>query len=169
MKKILGLFLLMFCSFNSFCQEDNYPKYYIQNGDTVGVIYSIKQVQRIYNDEVLLSLLKDVRTGCDSVIEKYLVIVNQYEQKQLINKSLIDQYENSMKEHKLELNTYKKKVQNLELEVENCGVEKDLKDGQIKNNRLIIDKIKTQRNWLFGGTVGFGVLSLFLLGVVFGN
>lgn len=172
MKKVLNLItIILLTSFSCFAQteEDIYPRYYIKNGDTLGVVYSIDQVQKIYNHEVLLSLFKDVKLGCDTLLKKYFVLVNKYEQKQLIDKALFEQYEKNLSEKSLETTTLIKKISNLESDIKKCGDEKDLKDGQIKNFQEIIDQMKNQRNWLLGGTVGFGALSLFLLGTLVGN
>jgi hypothetical protein len=169
MKKYLFSFFVLLNTINCFGQQESYPKYYIQNGDTLGVVYSIEQVQKIYNDEVLLSLFKDVRLGCDTVLKKYFVLINRYEQKQLIDKALFEQYEKSLKEKSLETNGYIKKISNLEVDIKKCEEQKGLKDGQIQNFQEIIDQMKVQRNWLLGGTIGFGALTLFLLGTFVGN
>ena len=154
---------------NNLFGQEKFPKYYIQSGDTIGVIYSIEQAQKIYNKSVMLDLMKGLRHGCDSLVKKYFVIVNQYEQKQLVDKSLIEQYEKSIKEKDLTLLATENKVTNLESDLKKCDEQSSIKDGKIKNDLLIIDELKKQRKWLLGGTVGFGALSLFLLGAVLVN
>jgi hypothetical protein len=169
MRKIITIIFLLVGSINLYGQEDTYPRYYIQNGDTLGVIYSIDQVQKIYNDQVLLSLFKDMRIGCDSLMKKYLVIVNEYEQKQLVDKSLIEQYEKERKNQEQTNQTYLTKIDNLEKDSKKCDDQKGLKDGQIKDLDEVVKQLRKERNWLIGGTIGFGTLGLFLLGSVLGN
>jgi len=169
MRRIIILIFLFIGSINLYGQEKNYPRYYIQGGDTLGVIYSIDQVQKIYNDQVLLSLFKDMRVGCDSLMKKYLVVVNKYEQKQLIDKALIDQYERGRGEQEKTNKLHIDKIENLEKDSRDCDRQKDLKDIQMQNLNETIKELKTQRNWLLGGTAGFGALTLFFLGSILVN
>ncbi len=166
MRKILCLIVILFCHFSLKAQQEEFPKYYIQNGDTIGVIYTIEQVQKIYNHEVLLSLFKDVRLGCDSLLKRFFVVVNKYEQKQLVDKLLIDQYEKSIKDNELSIQTQDKKILNLEADLKKCDDQGKLQSGQIENFNKIVEQLQSERRWLIGGTVGFGALSLFLLGTL---
>lgn len=167
--RIIILIFLFIGSINLYGQTEKYPRYYIQGGDTLGVIYSIDQVQKIYNDQVLLSLFRGMRVGCDSLMKKYLVVVNKYEQKQLIDKSLIDQYEKNREEQERTNKTYLTKIENLEKDSRDCDRQKDLKDGQMKNLNETIKELRTQRNWLLGGAAGFGALTLFFIGSILVN
>lgn len=168
MKSLLCL-IFSLITLQTYCQSSEYPKYYIQDGDTVGVIYSIEQVQKIYNNQILLDLFKDVRLGCDSLVKRYFVVVNKYEQKQLVDKLLIDQYEKSLSDKKEEVNTLITKTNNLEVDIKKCDEQKNLQSGQITNYQTIVEQLNKERKWLLGGTIGFGALSLFLLGTFVGN
>lgn len=169
MKNLFLTFVFCLVFFPIFGQSTEYPKFYIQNGDTIGVIYSIEQVQKIYNNEVLLSLFKDVRLGCDSLVKRYFVVVNKYEQKQLVDKLLIDQYEKSITDKDGEILTLTNKSKNFEQDLKKCDEQKNLQQGQIQNYEKIVDELNKERKWLLGGTIGFGALSLFLLGAFVGN
>lgn len=158
--------LLIFFSKSVMAQESEYPKFYIQNGDTIGIIYSIDQVQKIYNEQVLLSLFKDVRLGCDTLLKRYFVVVNKYEQKQLVDRLLIEQYEKNIKEKNSENQVQLTKISNLEKDLSGCDEQKKLQTGQINNFNKIVDQLQSERKWLIGGTIGFGVLSVFLLGIL---
>ena len=61
MKRILILILAMIISNISISQtqsqlmpESSYPQYYIENGDTIGVIFTVEQAQKVDNDLELL-------------------------------------------------------------------------------------------------------------------
>jgi hypothetical protein len=166
MKKIIIIIIGIFYSLSVRSQSTDYPKYYIQNGDTLGIIYSIEQAQKMYNHEVLLSLFKDVRLGCDSLLKRYFVVVNKYEQKQLIDKLLIDQLEKDKKDKDLTIQTLTSKNLNLEKDLSKCDDQKKLQSGQIENFNKIVEQLQSERKWLIGGTLGFGALSLFLLGTL---
>jgi len=168
MRKLI-LFCFLILRVHISLGQETYPKYYIQSGDTIGVIYSIQQAQKIYNQSVMLELFKGLRHGCDSLVNKYFIVVNEYEQKQLVDKSLIDQYVKSIKEKDLTIVRIESKVVNLESDVKKCDQQSSLKDDKLQNDLLIIDELKNQRRWLLGGTIGFGSLSLFLLGAVLVN
>ena len=168
MKNIFLLIILTIIPLIGKSQE-SYPRYYIQSGDTVGIIYSIPQAQKIYNDAILLDLFKDVRIGCDSMVKKYVVVVNKYEQKQMIDRLLLEQYEKSSKDQKLEIEKHLLKIDNLNQDLIKCNQQLGLKTGQYQNDEEIITILKKQRSWLLGGTIGFGSLSLFLLGAVLVN
>ena len=169
MKKFISLFLFLSISFFSFSQNLKFPQYYIQNGDTIGVIYSIEQSQKIYNDNILLELFKDVNVGCDSLMKKYYLLVNKYGQKQIINEFLVEQYEKDKKEQTIILDKNLAKIDNLNLDLQKCGEQLVLKTNQYENDEEIISTLKCHRGWLLGGTIGFGVLSIFLAGAYFGK
>jgi len=169
MKKFFFLIVLMVTTTNLFGQSEEYPRYYIQGEDTIGVIYTIDQVQKIYNHEVLLSLFKDVRLGCDTLLQRYLVVVNKYEQKQLVDKLLIEQHEKSLIDKDNEIKTHLAKTTNLENDIKKCDEQRKLQDGQIQNFEKVIDQLNKERKWLLGGSMGFAALSLFLLGTLVGN
>jgi hypothetical protein len=169
MKKIIIIVFFNLLSNAIFGQDNNFPRYYIQNGDTIGVIYSIDQAQKIYNTEVLLELFKGVRLGCDSLKKKYFMIVNKYEQKQIVDKTMIDFYEKNLKDNQSIIARKDDKIDNLNLDLKKCGEQLTLKTAQYQNDEEIIVELKKHRSWLLGGTIGFGSLSLFLLGAVLLN
>jgi len=169
MKKILFISLFLLISVFSKAQEVDFPRYYIVNGDTVGLILSIEQAQKVYNQEILLDLMKDLRHGCDSLVKKYYVIVNKYEKKQLVDQVLIEQYEKNLKSKEETTLLMAQKSGNYETEIKKCDEEKKLANGKVEDLNKIVDQLKSERKWLIGGTVGFGALSLFILGLITGK
>ena len=161
---ILGLSI--FINIDAFSQTQDLPRYYVENGDTLGVILTIKQAEKIYNQQVLLELYEGYKFGCDSLTKKYYVIVNEYERKQLVDKTLIDQLDKNLKEKENTCVLIGDKNKNLQVDLGKCDAENKLRDGKISDMSKIIDELKNQRRWLLGGTVGFGAFTLFMLGVL---
>jgi len=170
MKRLL-IFIcgILFFQYSGNCQIDTYPRYYVQNGDTLGVIYTIQQVQKIYNDQVLLNLFKDVRLGCDSLFKRYLVVVNKHEQKHLVDKLTIEQYEKNQKEQDTTINLLSNKVNNLSIDLKDCDGQGTLQRGQIENYQKMVNKLKKDRVWFLTSTISLGALTLFLLGTLVGK
>lgn len=152
MKKFL--FLLIMISFKSFSQITEFPDYYIQSGDTIGVIYSIKQAEKIYNQSVLLELYEGHKLGCDSLQKNYKIIINKYEQKQLVDADIIEKYKRNIKDKDDEILMFEKNKANYELDITKCNDASKLKDDKISNLNQINTQLKRQRNWLLGGVSG---------------
>lgn len=171
MKKItLSILLLLSCFVCKSQDSSSYPRYFIDNNqDTLGIIYSIDQAQRIYNNELLVELFKDFKFDCDSLLKRYLIVVSKYEQKQIIDRNLIEQYEKKIKDQDNNFLICQKKNQNYEEDLKKCNEQISLKDNQFTNDKEIIKILKKQRNWLMGGTIGFGVLAVFLSGGILLN
>jgi microsomal dipeptidase-like Zn-dependent dipeptidase len=75
MKKTLTL---LFCliGFISFGQKQVPPYYLIENNDTIGIVLSIEQSQKIDNDLEMLKLLKQLQIDCDNVDGVYVQVIN---------------------------------------------------------------------------------------------
>jgi hypothetical protein len=87
MKRVFLFLIALIISVSSYSQSkkdsliNSLPAYYVDNGDTIGIILSIEQAQQIDNDEELIHLLETMKISCDSVISKYVVVVNEYDRK----------------------------------------------------------------------------------------
>ena len=85
--KYLYTFLLILASFNLVYSQrsvsvdtlpvkiDDFPAWFIHKGDTVGLIFTIEQVQKIDSDLELLSWLEKKGFTCDSTISVYIKLV----------------------------------------------------------------------------------------------
>jgi microsomal dipeptidase-like Zn-dependent dipeptidase len=75
MKKTLTL---LFClvAFISFGQKQVPPYYLVENNDTIGIVLSIEQSQKIDNDLEMLKLLKQLQIDCDNVDGVYVQVIN---------------------------------------------------------------------------------------------
>ena len=64
------------------------------------------------------------------------------------------------------LKQYEKNEVNFNLDLNACNSELKLKEEKINNLNEINHQLKVQRNWLLGGTIGFGALTLYILGAI---
>jgi hypothetical protein len=161
MKSILITLFSLIISIQSFC--NSYPAYHIVNGDTVGIIITIKQAQKIDNDLELLQLFKASKINCDSTLKTYLIIVDEYD-KQILT------LENKINVLTTIKDTQNSMINNLNLRINNYKEDLVLADKQlsisdkiIKNDEKIIKKLKF-KNYL---TIGGGILGT-TLGLLLG-
>jgi hypothetical protein len=163
MKRLIYV-LFFLIGYNTYSQ--NYPRYFIESGDTVGVIISIDQAQKIYNNQVLLDLFVGHKMNCDSLKNRFEIVVNKYEKMQLVDKTIIEQHEKSLKDKESIIRFHQNNEKNFDMELYKCDTQNKLKDEKINNlNKIVID-LENQRKWLLGSSVGFGAFALFLLGAI---
>lgn len=160
MKTLLTFILGCLLTISSFGQptsdSTSYPQYYVVNGDTVGVILTIEQLQKIDNDLEIKNLLEKSLIDCDSLSSQYIVVVSKLENRVTIleikNSELLkatDQQDQIIKQLNL-------KVANYEKDLNLCDEQNKKKDTIISNQQSTINKL------LIGG----GVLNLGLLVVL---
>jgi hypothetical protein len=165
MKKYLLLFFLLNCEL-LFGQSNTFPKYFIQNKDTLGIIFSLKQSQEILNDKKKLVLYKNLKTTGDSLLQKYWILNTKFEDNEIRYLSLIDLYKKNEKENQTIISNRESKIVNLESDLKKCDEQFILKNQQYLNDEAIIGGLRSKQNWLLGGTIGFGVLSVFISGAL---
>lgn len=79
MKKILLFIALIISCISLKAQTTQQTPYYlVKNGDTVGVVISITQAQKIDNDLQLLSLLQDARVKESTLDSAYVSVIDNY-------------------------------------------------------------------------------------------
>jgi len=159
MKNILTpLFLICFSSL-SFGQN-NLPKYYIENGDTLGITMPISKMKQIKNDLELKMVLETMKISCDSTINRYIVLVDDYEKRISTFKTTISKMDSTDKKSTALIDTLN---YNLNLERKDKSFHKQIsakKDTIISNNESIIRDLKFQRNLGIGGSSTFLILSI---------
>jgi hypothetical protein len=163
MRYIVSLLIVLL---SNICVGQNIPRYHIESGDTIGVILSIQQAQKIYNQQVLLEAYQSYKYGCDSLVKKFYQISNKYEQSQLYNKTLNDQYQKMIERKESENLRLNDKVANLMVDVNKCDLQNQFNQEKSQSYQKIIDDLNSKNKYLFGGAVGFGAIALFLLGMV---
>lgn len=164
MKNLLLTFLLIFCSFVVKSENTDLPKYYVENGDTIGIILSIEQAQSLDNDAELLSLFKKMKINCDSLEVGYIKIINKLGEKigilEVQKKDLIKQGE---EKDKL-INNLENSLNYCEQMNRLCQQELSNKDSEIKILRKELLKQKLKKFISFGGnTVAILVITWLLI------
>jgi len=161
MKKILLSLILTLMSINLFSQ--NLPQYYIVGKDTLGITLPIEKVKKMKNDLELKLILESMMISCDSTINKFIVVVDDYERKVISLKATITKLDSSDVNKQKIINSLKT---NLELEEKNrklCEKSSLKKDTVITNSEKIITNVKTERNWAYLGATTFLITTILLL------
>lgn len=164
MKKILITILITLSSMILYGQSSNYPKYYIQSGDTIGVIISLDQAQKINNDEDMLVLLQKMRLNCDSVSSDYLLVVDKYnKQVALLNLKIMKLNESESTQIDM-INNLKKQI--IDYQISEKLSETQLQDSEkeIKIKDNIIKSLKFKRDVSYG--VGGAVILTFVYYII---
>ena len=161
MKKFLLISIFTFLSIVSFAQS-KFPKYYIERGDTLGLIISIDQAQKIDSDLELLDLLQERGIQCDSVIKKYLIVVDASERQIALLDLKIKNLEASVESKNAMVNNLKLQIENWKRDLLLCDQQAELKQKIISNQDLVIGNLKLQRKLtIVGGVLGTGIGFLF--------
>lgn len=169
MKRILFLLIVMFSTFSSNAQTtdvkatDDFPQYYVKGKDTIGVIFTVAQAQKIDNDYELLALLKKSKIQSDSLINAYITVVD-LQGKQIAKLEL----KTSLLE---DLNKIKdSEIENLKQQISQYKKDKVLSDSIIVNDNKQITsykkearKLRTQKYIFTGIGVAVAVAILVLL------
>jgi hypothetical protein len=161
MKKIFSV-IFSICFFGSSFGQTNLPKYYIENGDTLGITMPISKMKQIKNDLELKMVLETMKISCDSTISRYIVLVDDYERRISTFKTTISRMDSVDKKSTSLIDTLN---YNLNLERKDKSFHKQIsakKDTIIANNESIIRDLKFQRNLGIGGGSTFFVLSVVL-------
>lgn len=158
MKKTLLLLLsFLICSLLSFSQSTDFPQYYIKNGDTLGIIISLEQAQKIDNDYDMLDLLKNYKVAVDKLDSAYIFVIDNMKQQVAVLNLKISQLEGIIK-------LKDSQIDNLKDQIDKYRRDNDLANAQLKAKDEIIDNYKKEKKSAFLKTfalvIGIGVLFL---------
>lgn len=158
MKKTLLLLLsFLICSLLSFSQSTDFPQYYIKNGDTLGIIISLEQAQKIDNDYDMLDLLKNYKVAVDKLDSAYIFVIDNMKQQVAVLNLKISQLEGIIK-------LKDSQIDNLKDQIDKYRRDNDLANAQLKAKDEIIDNYKKAKKSAFLKTfalvIGIGVLFL---------
>lgn len=163
--KYLYTFLLILASFNLVYSQrsvsvdtlpvkiDDFPAWFIHKGDTVGLIFTIEQVQKIDSDLELLSWLEKKGFTCDSTISVYIKLVDDLEKQVTILKTTISELNNDISDKKSQISILKEKIENYKKDVDLANSQIVKLKEVIDNSNRRISNLKTQRNLSIGGGV----------------
>lgn len=162
MKSIL-LFLFTLVSLNLYSQSADLdlPRYYIVQEDTVGVILSVEQLQKIDNDLEIKNLLEQSLIDCDSLNSQYIVVVDKLEKRIAILEIKNGELENTSSIQTKMIDELKLKVENYKKDLALCDEQSKKKDTIISNQKKTINKL----TW--GGGAGVTVLLIIIGALIF--
>lgn len=135
-------------------EKQELPTWFIYKGDTVGLVFSVEQVQKIDSDLELLSWLEKKGFTCDSTISAYIRVVDEMGRQITIFKTSIEELNGKISDKD-------KQINNLKIQVANQQKQIDLANEQLadyqkvtENNNRRISNLKLQRNlWIGGGVL----------------
>lgn len=164
MKKFLFTLILFLFIFNLKAQVSNLPKYYVVDKDTVGIILTVEQVQKLDNDVELLELFKKLQLDCENVTTHYIKIINGLEEKVVFMEVSIKDLNNKSKEQDDLINNLKKQVSNNEKDKALCDSILKNKDEEVKTLRTEIVKQNIKKGAsLIGNVVLFITLIVLII------
>jgi hypothetical protein len=144
MKIIITIILSCLLTISVFGQSNDstsYPKYYVLNSDTLGVILTVDQLQKIDNDLEIKNLLESSLIDCDLLSSQYIIVVSKLENRvsilELKNSELLkvtDQQDQIINQLNLKLVNYEKDL-NL------CDDQNKKKDSIISNQQMTINRL----------------------------
>ena len=111
------------------------PQYFIQNDDTVGILLSVSQLQKLDNNTELLELFKVMDLQCDSINSYYVGIIDDLENKIHIQEVKISNLLQQIDEQN-------SMIENLKQQVLNKSIQIDISNQQSNNKDKIIDGLK---------------------------
>jgi hypothetical protein len=171
MKKIILTFIVSLISLFAFSQDSTnrdslkFPSWFVVEGDTMGIIFSLEQAQKIDNDLEMKALLEKKGYACDSTLSKFIKLVDE---KTAFISSLdlkIKSLEDLLKDKDLSIDNLNSRISNLNLDVIFSNQQLTRKDGIIQNKDVQINTLKVQRAWAIGGGVS-ALLGGILIGVL---
>lgn len=161
MKKHILTFI--FILIIQFLYSQDLPKYYIVNGDTTGMTLSINQVKKIKSDLELKAILESMKISCDSLANKSKTQEKDCDDRISSKDKIIFQMDTSIQS---KMNRIRNLNGELILTREDRNIHK--KKSQVSDSLNIVTNLrlteaKTQRDFLFGGTILFFITTVALL------
>lgn len=163
MKKLGLLILIIFIlgmNFSSLSQDGDsssvqeYPKPYIVNGDTLGGILTMKQLQKIDKDQQLLEMYRDLLSSYQESDEFCIKIVDEYDNKISVLNIKVEKLQSVIDDKDQIISNLKDKISLYE-------DNEDHYDKKLNNKDKIIEEkdkiIKEQRNKMIWGGIGAGI------------
>ena len=183
--RIIFLILSLFITINVFSQEidtistetntesvvfnkENLPQYFIQNGDTIGVILTVKQLQILDNNTDLLELFEKKGLKCDSLDSYYVAVIDEQDRKIHIQEVKIENLNQQLDNQKSQINNLKQQVASKILELDLATQQLDNKDEIIEGLKKDLNKANTQKIIGWSAT-GVAATAAIVLGIFFGT
>lgn len=158
MKKILfilSLALISIVTKSQTTQTMQFPQYYIKGTDTLGLIISVEQAQKLDNDYDMLELLKKYKVSVEKMEEAYIVVVNNLQEEITTLKLKITTLEGIIK-------IKDSQIDNLKEQIEKYRRDGDLANAQLQAKNEIISNYRKDNRSRFLKTlaliIGVGAL-----------
>ena len=184
MKKILLLTILSFLGFFSFSQTyTNYniaaisddisiPRYLIGENsntnikDTVGIVITLKQAQKINTDYDILALYRGLHKDCDSTVNFLVQVVDDYKKADIIAQARFNMYDSTLADAKLNIKNLKEQVEigAARILVKDSTI--NAKDGLIDIEKKKSNHFRIQRNralWIESPIIGLLLIAIGIL------
>jgi len=162
MKKLFTILSILLYTL-SFSQNNKIPRYIIEDGDTIGILLSIEQVQNLDNKSELLILFEDLELKSDRLNQNYIDIINKSNEKMVILDYKILQQQKENDDYQLIIINLKKQIANCEENVKLCDLQKSNKDKEIEIFKQTIRKEKFKKWLSVGGNIAIVITILFLV------
>jgi predicted RNase H-like nuclease (RuvC/YqgF family) len=163
MKKILTL-LLTLISFVAISQNElETPRYLIENGDTIGIVLSVEQVQNLDNKTELLYLFEKLQINCDSVNSHYIEVINSSDEKIGLLEVKVSELISQGNEKDGLIKNLKEQVAKMEEDNNLCDSQLKNKDSEIKLLKEDLRKEKFKKWLSTAGNVALGVVAIILI------
>jgi hypothetical protein len=159
----LGLILTVMLGFSqtSFVKSD-LPQYYVQNSDTIGILLTIEQVQKLDNNTELLGLFEKLSIKCDSLDTYYVGVINNMNDKITILNYKVTKQDEAMKKQDDMVKDLKSQVANAIFRLELCEQQRNNDSTIIKGLKQDLTKAKVKgiAGWTTTGVVS--AIAIFL-------
>ena len=171
MKKILLLLSFILLSFSSWSQSVykeykvvtvdtniSVPKFLVgvtteNKEDTLGVVFTIAQAQKIDNDLELLSLYNNMHNDCDSTVNFLVQVVDDYKKMNLVAQARFKGYESEIGDQKNQITNLKQQISIKEGELSIKDKVISDKNSEIKIDEHQIKQLKAQKTGLMIGSI----------------
>lgn len=132
MMKSIFLTILLSLTYLISSAQTELPRYLIERGDTIGVIISIEQAQKLDNNSELLELFKKLRIDCDNLDTHYIQVINALNEQVALLKVNISELEGENSSLTSWNTSLKEQLRNSEKSNRLCNEELENKDQEIK-------------------------------------
>ena len=163
---LLLSFMLGF-SQTSFVKQD-LPQYFVQNGDTIGILLTVDQVQKLDNNSELLGLFEKLSIKCDSLDTYYIGVINIMNDKIAILNLKISKQDEAMEKQDDIIKDVKAQLANALLRIDLCEQQRSNDSIIIKGLKQDLTKLKV-KNIVGWSTTGVTAAVLIFLGIFFGT
>ena len=161
--KSLFLTLLLSLTYLISSAQTELPRYLIENGDTIGVIISVEQAQKLDNNSELLELFKKLRIDCDNLDTHYIQVINSLNEQGALLKVNVSELEGQSSSLSSWNESLKEQLKNSEKSNKLCNEELENKDQEIKILKGELRRQKIKKVVSVAGNVALIVVTTILI------